>query len=329
MFSRARLILLTAVILIIAIVLALLYFSSINLHTAKLVMGATLISQSYEAELEDKVTLKPDLEKYFRPSKLPILNDRVIGHEMFVYFSPGDPVDTTKIKVPKEYQKTPEEALIYYFSILREAENLVPNKTGGCGTVGSAKGPFPLAYNFLTPEYQEKVSFDQYLRSFEGIGHTNLIKLRKLPPDKLHPKDTRYFVELETIEGSDKGLTYFAYYFGFVYLQQQEDRYLISDMALSGEDFLCAAYHGWSHNAEWSVDIRYGEWCKMIKEKYPLKHEDYVTQVSFKGTDGNDYMIEFMQLTNDTDFEVAQYKKAKGGMWQVIYLNPEDCLKKR
>lgn len=312
-----------------AVILALLYFNFPSLHTSKLVMGATLISQSHEEEPNAAAPAKSDLEKYFRPSKLPILNNRALSQDKPFYFPPGDTADITSIKIPEEYLKSPEDSIIYYFSILREAENLIPGKFGGCGSVGSAKNPYPIAYNFLTSEYQKRMSFNQYLKSFEGIGHTNLIKLRKLSPDQIHPKDMRYFVEIETIEGSDKGLTYFAYYYGFVYMQKQGNKYLISDMTLSGEDFLCAAYHGWSHDAEANVAIRYGGWCKMIKEKYPTKQEGYVKLLSFKGTDGSDYMIEFMQLTNDTDFEVAQYKKGADGKWQVVHLNPEKCVEEK
>jgi len=311
LFSRTRLsIFILAILVIAVIILTLLYSNPTDSHTAKLVMGATLLSQDHELESNAKAPLKPDIEKYFRPSKLPILNTQVISAE---------PIDTYKIQ-------SPEESIIYYFSFLREAENLTKDKSGGCGSVGSAKAPFPIAYNFLTPEYQKKVNFNQYLKSFEGIGHTNLIKLRKLSPDLRNPKDMRYFIEIETIEGSDKGVTYFAYYYGFIYIQKQGEKYLISDMIMYGEDFLCAPYHGWYHDAEGNVDIRYGGWCKLIKEKYPTKQEGYIKLISFKGTDGNDYMIEFMQLTNDTDVEVAQYKKGSDGKWQVIHLSPENCI---
>lgn len=329
LFNRTRLLLSVIVVFVIlTVMLSLLYFNFPSLHTSKMVMGAALVRQSHEDEPKVKAPVppKPDFETYFRPSKLPILNNRVLGDTPL---NPSETADKSSAKIPDKYFRTPEDSIIYYFSILRDAENLIPGKMGGCGSVGSAKNPFPIAYQFLSPQYQKKVDFNQYLKSFEGIGHTNLIKLRKLPSDQLHPADLRYFVEIETIEGSDKGLTYFAYYFGYIYLHKQGERYLISDMSLSGEDFLCAAYHGWYHDAESNVAIRYGGWCKMIKDKYPTKQEGYVKLLSFKGTDSSDYMIEFMQLTNDTDFEVAQYKKGTDVKWHVVYLNPEKCVKNR
>ena len=55
----------------------------------------------------------------------------------------------------------------------------------------------------------------------------------------------------------------------------------------------------------------------------------YIKNVSFKGTDGNDYLIVFYQLTNDTDIEISQFIKKDGGAWELIKLNPEDCLKEK
>ena len=57
------------------------------------------------------------------------------------------------------------------------AANWVEGKEAGCGTIGNAKSPYPVAYNFLTDAYQEKLPYDQYLKLFENILHINLIKL--------------------------------------------------------------------------------------------------------------------------------------------------------
>lgn len=327
--SRKMIYFLITAILLLVTILALIYFDKLSNHTSKLVMGSALYKQELMVEPNVKALPKPDLEAYSRPSKLPMLNTRIYSIE-FNYQGDGDnPVTPEKSKIPQEYFKSPDETIINYFSILRDAENLTKEKMGGCGTVGASKYPFPIAYSFLTPEFQKKVDYRQYIKSYEGIAHTSLIKLRLLPPDLIHPRDIRYFVEIETIEGSDKGVTYFAYYYGYIYIQKQEEKYLISDLQLYGEDFLCAPMHGWYHNAEANVSIRYGNWCKMIDVQYPTKQEDYVKRIYFKGTDGSDYMIEFIHLTNDTDVEVAQYKKADDGAWYTVYLKPEKCLEKK
>lgn len=85
-------------------------------------------------------------QKYFRPSRLPALNMRFTTWE---FLQPYYEKTHDQIQLPAELTKTPEDTLLNYFSILRKAENM-----GGrsCGTVGNARIPFPLAYNFLSEE---------------------------------------------------------------------------------------------------------------------------------------------------------------------------------
>jgi len=311
-------------ILIAAILALMLFYLSIDpVPAAKIVMGAKLYSQDHQSDGEPSALVKANPEKYFRPSKLLILNNKEINHDSLFQFQDIPP---EHIKMPSKYLSSPEDTILNYFSIIREGENLTDDKSGGCGTIGDAKLPFPTAYSFFSQDYKNRINYNQYLKSFEGIGHTNLIKLKDLPPDKAHPDKMRYFVEVETLEGSDKGVTYFAYYFGFIYIEKLADSFLITDIQLTGEDFLCAPYHGWYHDAETNVSTRYGEWCKMIKKQYPVKESGYVKKIYFEGTDGSNYMIEFVHLTNDTDIEVAQYKQSIEGPWTTIYLNPVECV---
>ena len=294
---------------------------------AAMVMGAVFLKEEKNVEeKEDKYQLDKSMnEKYFRPSKLIALNDKKESNEIINQFFDKKPSD---IILPKELLKTPQDTVINYFSILREAENLTKDKMGGCGTVGWAKQPYPIAYNFLTTEYKNKVSYNDFLKSFEGIGHINLIKLRNITSELGPLGKIKYFVELETIEGSQKDNTYFAYYYGFITVEEKDKVYKISDMKLYGEDFLCAAYHGWRHNAEAYVDTVYGGWCKLIEKRLPTVQDGYVKNIYVKGTDGKDYRFEFMELTNGTDIEVGQYVKEKDTSWKAIKLDPEKCLKK-
>lgn len=264
-----------------------------NPEPVKIVMGSRLYMQAQADETEEVHHEGKYEEKYFRPSKLPILNTRRIEHDLLWKYQEQEP---GSIKVPGAMLKTPEDALLNYFSLLEHAANLKEGSSGGCGTVGNAKLPYPVAYGFLTPQYQKRLHYDKYLESFEGIGHINLIKLKRVPEEKDNPRYLRYFIELETIEGSSKGLTYFAYYYGFAYLAQEGAGYRISDMKLWGEDFLCAPYHGWYHDAEANVNIRYGGWCKLVKERHPTKVEGFVKDIYFSGTDGMEYMIRFFSL---------------------------------
>jgi hypothetical protein len=255
-----------------------------------------------------------DVEKYFRPSHFPIKNTLVKNYQFFdTYYEKS----YNEINLPAQLTRTPDETILNYFSILREAENLTPNHMGGCGTVGEAKLPFPIAYNFFTQDYYKRVSYHNYLQSFTGIGHLNLIKMNRLPDEKgLVP----YFIELETIEGSSKGITYFAYYYGYIQLKKVQNLYKIDQMKVYGEDFLCAVYHLWQHDA-------YGQWCKLIKKQMPTKQDDYVKTIDYIGTDGADYRFIFYQLTNDTDVLISQCKKDADGTWQSIRIDPYKCIK--
>jgi hypothetical protein len=285
-----------------------------------MIMGGQFYLQLIESDRRGDRDEETNAEKYFRPSKLPIINNRSFKWDFF---------DGSYDTLPEDLLKTPEDTIINYFSILRQAANPKDGKGAGCGTLGYARGPYPFAYKFLSSEYQRSLSYNQYLKSFENILHINLIKLKRIPTDEKHPNAMKYFVEIETIEGSEKDVAYFAYYYGYVYIIKEGSQYKISDLQFYGENYLCAPYHGWNYNAELLVDIEYGDWCKLVKEKYPTQQDGFVKKIYFKGTDGNNYLIEFFQLTNDTDIEIAQYKKNDNEKWELIKLDPKKCIEKK
>jgi hypothetical protein len=255
-------------------------------------------------------------QKYFRPSCLPALNLRFDTWESF---SPYYDKKIDQIQIPTELTYTPEDTILNYFSLLRDAENL-----GGrsCGSVGHARTPFPIAYNFLSKEYQRKLSYEEYFNSFAGIGHTSLIKLCRVPDVN---QGIRFFYEIETIEGfKEKRAEYFGYSYGFIQLVNEKDGYRISDLSKIEEDFLCAPYHGWDHDGEAVVEVKYGGWCKLIQKKYPTITNGYVKNIYFQGNDGADYGFIFFTLTNGTDVEIAQFRKVGNEKWKQIKMNPEE-----
>lgn len=305
-------------------VLLSLQFNNQHLDQTEMVMGGKLNIQSNEKDRNEAPSDKIDLEEYFRPSKLPIINDRNFNEELDTYYGK----EYSEIKLPDYLFHTAEDTIINYFSLLREAANPQKGKRAGCGTIGEATLPYPVAYHFLSSEYQKHLTYNQYLETFRNILHINLIKLKKIPVyDSLN--NLRYFIEIETIEGSQKDASYFAYYYGFMDLVKEDHQYKISNIDFTGENYLCAPYHGWDYDAESVVDIKYGGWCKLVKERYPTQQEDFVKRVPFKGNDGNEYVIEFYQLTNGTDLEIAQYIKKEGQDWKLIKLDPNKCLENK
>lgn len=178
----------------------------------------------------------------------------------------------------------------------------------------------------MSPNYQEQLSYDDFLSLFENILHLNLIKLHLVPNDEICSDGLRYFIEFETIEGSEKDVAYFAYYYGYICLTKVDETYKIANLNFKGEDYLCAPYHGWNYIAEAVVDIKYGNWCSLVQKRYETQQDNYIKNIYFKGTDGYEYCIQFFQLTNGTDIEIAQYRKNKKDEWELININPEDCL---
>ncbi|ROR22357.1 hypothetical protein EDD66_11542 [Mobilisporobacter senegalensis] len=296
-----------------------------NQNDVKMVMGGTYYIQSTVTDENTMIYKNDDVETYYRPSKLPVLNNRNYN---ISFLDDYYKKDWSKITLPDELFKTPEDMILNYFSILRDAANPEEGKHAGCGTIGHAMTPYPFAYTFLSSPFKEKLSFEQYLESFENILHLNLIKYKEIPVYN-NSNTIRYFVEIETIEGSEKSVAYFGYYYGYVDLIKENDLFKISNLEFHGEDYLCAPMHGWAWDAEGVVDVKYGGWCSLVKERYPTQKEDYVKKIYFKGTDDNDYMIEFFQLTNDNDIEIAQYMKTKDEDWKLIKIDPEECLKEK
>lgn len=252
-------------------------------------------------------------EQYFRPSPLPALNIRNFDYNFFDKYSNEN---YKKIVLPDYLFISPGDAILNYFSILREASNI---SVGGCGSIGSSKSPYPISYNFFTSEYKNNVDYKTYLNLFTDVGHINLIKLNNL--------GNRYFVELETIEPSTNGNTSFSYYYGFIYMKNENKKYKISNIDLRGEDFLCAPYHGWVHNAELYVDITYGDWCKLVKRRYPTRQNGYIKNIYVLGTDGHRYKFVFFELTNGTDIEVGQFIKDINSEWKSIKIDVTKCIK--
>ncbi len=261
-------------------------------------------------------------EQYFRPSKLPALNIRNFNYNFFDKYWDKD---YNQIVLPDYLFISPKDTIINYFSVLREASNI---SKGGCGTIGEAMGPYPISYNFFTSEFKNNVDYKTYLNSFKDIGHINLIKVNNLT-NKNTPKGIyRYFFEVETIEPSTNGNTSFAYYYGFIYLKNENGKYKISDIDVRGEDFLCAAYHGWAHNAELYVDSTYGGWCNLVKKRHPTQQIGYIKNIYVTGNDGHEYKFQFFQLTNGTDIEVNQFVKGKNNQWIPIEIDVKKCIER-
>lgn len=291
------------------------------------ILGGTLVNESpiYEdLEVVDSREVYYDLERFFRPSDMSILNDENLN--ILKEFYNTNPY---KMDLPSKPFRSGKDTVVNYFNVLREAANPTEDNKTGCGSLGDTKAPYPVAYNFLSKSYQKKLSYDKFLDSFKNILHINLIKVNNVPSDEDNPDLLKYFVELEAIEGSTESKGLFTYYYGYIYLDKENDGYKIEKMNYSSENYLCAPYHGWAYDAKSFVEIEYGNWCSLIDGDVMVNEDGYKKRAYYKDKDDNEYYVLFYELTNGVDKKIADYKKNDDNQWEVIYINPEKCIQNK
>ena len=132
---------------------------------------------------------------------------------------------------------------------------------------------------------------------------------------------------MEILEGTSTGGTSFNYYFAEMCLVNENNRYYIDSLSLMPEDFFCAPYHGWSHNAESYVEIVYGNWCGLIKKQYVPQQNEFTKEIVVDGVNGDKYMFKFAKLTNGTDFLINTLVQ-KEGAWVPVDIDVDKCLQK-
>lgn len=194
-------------------------------------------------------------EKYFRPSRFPAFNVLNLDN-VFFQFEKDAPLDQS---LPDRMTKDAFSVILYFFSFLREANQGAVMHVG-CGSIGNSTAPYPLAYTFLSSDLKNQLSYEQFLKLFEPVYHLNLIAAVPLyVPDSPETICT-FLVEAEALEGNC-----FSYYFGQIEVKKEHSQYRINGFDFSQEDFFCAAYHGWQHNAELAVAFMYHDWCSFVK----------------------------------------------------------------
>ncbi len=300
------------------------YFILLVIHNKnnRLFIGGTL-NDLEEDRGYDKVSSPPDYESYFRPSCAPLINTKNVTD---LLNQNAEITNYTQVKINDDIFKEQENMLIYYFSILREAYNLQDGLGAGCGSLGYTGTPYMISYNFLSNDYMKKVSYSDYHNSFKNVLHINLIKLIKVQNDENDSINQKYLFEIETIQGTKNNSGAFVYYYGFIYVKNQDNLYKINNIVTYPEVYLCAPYHGWSYSAEAIIDIEYGGWCSMVKEKYETKYDGDIKSIEFKSFDNKNYVIKFVTLANDTDVQIGQYLKKEDGTLEETYISVTSCL---
>lgn len=292
-----------------------------------MVVGAFLHSRVALADSIDEktiaqVNLRYELhEQFMRPSKLPAI-------ELDAYYL----YSKEKKAVPLDYANTyqsPENVVKAYYSIIREASNMI-GYCGGCGTILGNRS-LPYAYQLFSKETREKMSLKTFESSFAGTGGTALLHF--IPAFQLptvHKNERHYFVEVEVLKGYPRAEckegtkpNYFEYYYGLVTtVYQEEVGWKIKSVDYLPEVYLCHPLHGWSYNYEFFLGVIYNNWYHMDLKFYDAHIENNVIEVYGKN-DRHDYRFEFVRLTNGTDVLLHEYVKEENKWVETTLLKPD------
>ncbi len=256
-------------------------------------------------------------ERFQRPSNQPPLAN---PYSFSFFMNPEE-----KNPVITENFKKPEDVILAYYGILKEASNL-QGFSGGCGSVGDTGSPYPLAYQLLTMESRSIIPFNEFKNSFRGIGHITLLKLYPAYSPAGTPKNLQYYmIEIETIAGEkektekQQAKSRFAYYYGLVTVENTaQEGYRIKKIDYLPEDFLCAPYHGWSYDAEALVGIVYMDNLNIINKIDRTEQEGNIVHIYASGT-GGQYRFDFIRITNGYDILLHE-NIYQNGKWEETSL---------
>ena len=311
--------------LLIVLLLLVLHFS--NAGAPDMVAGGKMHPVSYPdmqaqtafSRQEEKLS-----ERFRRPSKeVPSLNKYSFND--FVKQDDTPPLITKKFD-------TPEDVILAYYGILRSASNM-EGYSGGCGSIGNAKQPYPYAYELFTPESRGKMGLTAFTDSFKGIGYITHLKLYPAyaPPET--PQDIQYYmVEIEVITGKKEDganhaykqeISYFAYYYGIVTVEKTPaDGYKIQQIDYLPEEFLCAPEHGWVYDSDAVTRLIYMESLKIIDKIERTEQKDGMIYIYAAGN-GQQYRLDFVRLTNGHDILLHE-NILENGQWKETDLLTED-----
>jgi len=268
-----------------------------------------------------------DSSRFERPSSQPALENKYT----FVLF------DKSRTNEPFSLSgfQTPEDVILAFFGILRDAANMA-GYSGGCGTIGWSKLPYPYAYELLSADRQKNMPLKQFEDSFRGIGHITLLKLYPafLPPGT--PENVRYhMVEAEVITGAPSGDPagfgsggHFAYFYGIVTTgRDKKDGWKIITIDYFPEDFLCAPLHGWAYESQTLVPIVYQNWYHLIDRVDKTEQKGNMISVYASGGE-KQYRFDFVRITNGTDVLLHEMVSKNGKWVETDLLKDEDQVLK-
>lgn len=310
------------VLIIFAVCLPMLF----NIGKTKMIVAGGVIHSAPHIENETLPVLNVEMdrlsERFHRPSKEhPSPNP----YSFQDFYKEND-----DLSLITEKFDNPEEVILAFYGILRDASNML-GYSGGCGTIGMSRLPYPYAYELLAVETQKEMPLKQFTASFEGIGYITLLKILPAYSPPGTPKSTRYYmVEIEFITGYKakneedyKKGSLFAYNYGLITVGQTPNNgWQIRDIDYVVEDFLCAPLHGWFYMSDAIAEIVYVENLKLVDKIDKIEQEDNMVYVYAFGN-GISYRFDFVRITNGYDILLHE-NILVNGEWKETALLPDE-----
>ena len=224
-------------------------------------------------------------------------------------------VDTETQNVPYEnpyrYPRLPQEITSHemllqaYFASLAYANNLSPEQSGAAGgTLGMGQEPYFTAYRYWSEEWQAEHPFEEFLDSWSGTAHVELLKLYEA---EMQDGQARFFVETKHLEFAGNKRQLGAYYYaGFFTLSLTEDGWRITEGSLEPQNLAWAlgGHQPWLADP---VDVAIVEGLgrpldegSALQSRLKWHDNDHVTVVFADNTGNRETAVEAVRLTEGT-----------------------------
>ena len=207
-------------------------------------------------------------------------------------------------RLPQEIT-SPEMLLQAYFASLAYANNLsLEQSTAAGGTLGMGQQPYQTAYHYWSAAWRAEHSFEEFLDSWSGTAHVELLKLYEAEMQDGH---ARFFAETKHLEfaGNKRQLGEY-YYAGFFTVTLTEDGWRIAEGSLEPQNLAwkLGGHQPWLADPA-AVAIVQGlgrplDEGSALQSRLEWHADDHVTVVFADNTENRETAVEAVRLTEGT-----------------------------
>ena len=199
-------------------------------------------------------------------------------------------------RLPQEIT-SPEMLLQAYFASLAY-NNLSPEQTT------AARGPYHTAYHYWSAAWRAEHSFEEFLDSWSGTAHVELLKLYEA---EMQDGKVRFFVETKHLESAENKRQLGEYYYaGFFTVSLTEDGWRITEGTLEPQDLAWKLYGHRPWLAD-PVDVAIVQGLgrpldegSALQSRLKWHADDHVTVVFADNTENRETAVEAVRLTEGT-----------------------------